>query len=226
MTDEEQKPPESAGARAFRERYEAGSRCWQYLVENKNFLPTTITADEQSIIDWMERGRDRKLTPVEIEFNLEQARSIGEIDCSNESSMTMASPQRMWKHFCRSTGDAGGEVLNGREICDECGQTGVFDGWHHNIYGMMGRYQRLTGFRPIGPHRPLVDQLLLRRCCEACGGRGFLDIDEGSGWRECACCGGGGYFLTGTPAEIAEIQRRIAAEFRWYWVGDEAGPAK
>ena len=77
--DKREKPQESKFTRRFPERYEAGARFWEYLVANQHLFPTTRTPDEQAIIDWMERDAGRKLTPVEIEFGLEQARSIGEI---------------------------------------------------------------------------------------------------------------------------------------------------
>jgi hypothetical protein len=40
---------------------------------------TPLSADEQKIIDFVEKGKGRKLTQQEINLSLEQARQIGEL---------------------------------------------------------------------------------------------------------------------------------------------------
>ncbi len=128
-------------------------------------------------------------------------------------------PHRVWKHRCPATAHTcghvlpSGELLLGTDVCGDCGRTGVFDGWHYSMNEMMGTRQLLTGFKPIGAHLPLVDRLLPTRHCEACAGRGLLGPNEPRGWHNCAACNGLGSLLAATPAEVAEIRRRILAEF-------------
>ena len=77
MRDEEQKPQESDEARAFRFRCEAGARLWHFLVSRgPDYRPPPRTAEEQQIIDLMEKELGRKLTVAEEDWNIEQARSV------------------------------------------------------------------------------------------------------------------------------------------------------
>ena len=78
MPDEDQRPQESAAARAFRQRCEAGARFWHYLVSRgPDYVPPPRTAKEQEIIDFMEPSTGRKLTVAEQDWNIEQAKSVG-----------------------------------------------------------------------------------------------------------------------------------------------------
>ena len=100
-------------------------------------------------------------------------------------------------------------------MCEDCGRRGCPAGWSRSIIEMMGAYQRRTGLKPIGPHRPLADELLgpLTRRCQTCAGQGLLDAEQGEGWRYCPACDGLGTYLAGTAAEIAEARRRILDAF-------------
>src|SRR5262245_26661784 len=121
-------------------------------------------------------------------------------------------PHRVWKHQCKKGGPV---VWQGTDVCEDCGRRGIPAGWSRSIFEMMGAYQRRTGLKPIGPHRPLADELLgrLTRRCQACASQGLLDAAQGEGWRDCPACDGLGAYLVGTAAEIAEAQRRILEAF-------------
>jgi len=68
----------------------------------------------------------------------------------------------------------------------------------------MGRYQRVTGLPPIGPHRKHLPPLTLR--CYDCQGRGMVDVNHGERYRYCPSCMGTGLFLIRTPEEMEEIR--------------------
>ncbi len=76
---DDQKPEESPEARMFRQRCEAGARHWQHVVDNAHLIPTTRSQEEQAIINMVESQEGRKLSAVEAEWCLEQARMIGEV---------------------------------------------------------------------------------------------------------------------------------------------------
>ena len=75
-------------------------------------------------------------------------------------------PHRVWKHLCTATKPSranlnpSGESVLAKEFCEACGQRGTFDGWHYSMTELMGCYQIVTGFKPIGPHCRLTAQLL------------------------------------------------------------------
>ena len=135
-------------------------------------------------------------------------------------------PHRVWKHLCSSYRSNVGEIspagerILATESCEDCGQTGTFDGWQHSMIEQMGCYQQVTGFKPIGPHRQVADLLLKRTICQSCEGRGVLGPDEPRAWHDCANCNGNGHCLAGTPEEIAESRQRIRQEFPDSWAGD------
>lgn len=54
----------------------------------------------------------------------------------------------------------------------------------------MHTYQRATGLKPVGPHRPGADKLLkeVSHRCLHCGGQGYVEIR--SAWIWCEVCGG------------------------------------
>jgi hypothetical protein len=76
----------------------------------------------------------------------------------------------------------------------------------------MARYQYVYGFKPIGPHRGMTDQLLgaLRRTCERCGGAGIVSLDRDR-WRGCVECEGTGGFWTRPPEEVERVRDRVRA---------------
>ena len=139
-------------------------------------------------------------------------------------------PHRVWKHRCTSTNPSRGmrlptgELVLATEACEDCGQTGTFDGWLYSMTELMGCFQNVTGFKPLGPHRQLTDDLLKTTCCSSCAGRGIVGPNKSRAWKDCPDCDGNGYYLTGTPEEIAEIRRRIRDEFPDSWVGGRCHP--
>jgi hypothetical protein len=60
----------------------------------------------------------------------------------------------------------------------------------------MSAYQRSTGLRPIGLHRPTADRLLrgVSQRCVHCGGDGYHAV--GKSWLWCDACGGLGRLMT------------------------------
>lgn len=121
-------------------------------------------------------------------------------------------PQKMWRPRCQCSPRIAGM---GSPNCRECGQPGAFDGWHLGMIEAMGAYQKQTGLKPIGPHRPLADELFHNRSepCRTCHGRGVLDVDEGRTWKECPDCQGIGCLFKGTQQQFLEIRSRILSQF-------------
>jgi hypothetical protein len=60
----------------------------------------------------------------------------------------------------------------------------------------MGAYQRATGLKPIGVHRPAADKLLkgVSYRCVQCSGEGYVEVR--SAWIWCEVCGGLGRVMT------------------------------
>jgi len=121
-------------------------------------------------------------------------------------------PQKMWKHTCP---EGGRSFWMGTSFCSSCGEVGEYDGWHYSMHEAMAKYQICYGLKPIGPHRPMADELFREATitCETCGGRGLRDIHEGASWEHCRACRGLGIHFTKPAAEIAEIRRRILDAF-------------
>ena len=65
-----------------------------------------------------------------------------------------------------------------------------------NLTDRMSAYQRATGLKPIGRHRPTADRLLrgLSQRCVHCGGDGHRPV--GTRWLWCEACGGLGRVMT------------------------------
>lgn len=119
-------------------------------------------------------------------------------------------PHRVWTHRCSE--DDNGRTLN-KPVCERCGGDGTFAGWSYGMYEAMGRYQTFYRLKPVGPHRPMADELFrdLSVPCEACDGRGLLDHPRG-----CACCPscrGLARQLT-VPEEVVEsLRARVLEEY-------------
>ena len=72
------------------------------------------------------------------------------------------------------------------------------------MHEAMARYQTLYGLKPIGAHRRLADELFndVEIQCEACGGRGLRDVNNGASWERCVICRGLGILFTKPAAEL------------------------
>jgi len=97
-------------------------------------------------------------------------------------------PQPFWSHAC-----AGREVLADSPECHACGSRGTFEGWRLGTWEAMRLYYHVFGLNPIGPHRPLADQVFapMRDPCIRCGGRAVLSLASGA-WSRCPACEGTG----------------------------------
>ncbi len=119
-------------------------------------------------------------------------------------------PHAMWRHSCCPAGTGSSST----PACGACGQPGVFDGWHLSMHEMMACYQYVYGVKPLGPHRPLTDQLLgpMRQRCSNCAGNGICSLSA-DGWRGCAACEGTGGVWTGTALQLEAAYREILRNF-------------
>jgi hypothetical protein len=75
----------------------------------------------------------------------------------------------------------------------------------------MSAYQRATGLKPIGVHRPAADTLLkgVSHRCVPCGGQGYFQVR--AAWIWCEVCGGLGRVMT--PKAQLLLQGRVAETF-------------
>lgn len=120
-------------------------------------------------------------------------------------------PAQKWKHACSCTP----AILVGVPRCEECGVPGVYDGWHYTMYEAMANYQRRYGVKPVGPHRPMSDQLLAgaTSTCSDCTGKGLRDTSNHISFSKCSRCQGLGTLWAKSPEEIGMLLRRILAEY-------------
>lgn len=121
-------------------------------------------------------------------------------------------PTQFWKHDCHG---ARGTATTS-PVCQHCGQQQEYDGWHLTMYEGMAVYQYVYGLKPMGPHRPLADRLLLplRRRCQTCAGEGLLSAGRpGTPWRLCpACEGTGGAWICGEE-DVEAARREVLKSF-------------
>jgi len=75
----------------------------------------------------------------------------------------------------------------------------------------MSAYQRSTGLKPIGLHRPAADRLLrgLSQRCLNCGGDGYHSV--GKSWLWCEACGGLGRLMT--PKAHFTLRRQVVERY-------------
>ena len=75
----------------------------------------------------------------------------------------------------------------------------------------MSAYQRATGLKPIGLHRPAADTLLkgVSHRCVPCGGQGYFEVRRA--WVCCEVCGGLGRLMT-SRAQLP-LRGRVDQEF-------------
>lgn len=99
-------------------------------------------------------------------------------------------PTRLWEHVCPSSPNA--ISMRIQEVCSICGKKGKYVGWQYSMIEQMGVYQRRTGFKPIGAHRPLADKLLAQfyKTCTNCGGSGLIGTKDEEKYQYCPVCKG------------------------------------
>ena len=114
---------------------------------------------------------------------------------------------KRWFHKCKELGEVGLRV----EVCPHCGKRGRFDGWSPSMVEAWCDYQRRTGMKVLGPHRPLTDKLLEPHVsnCSRCGGGGIVRT---RGTR-CPTCKGVGYVADCSQEELEMIRRKILAKY-------------
>jgi hypothetical protein len=89
-----------------------------------------------------------------------------------------------------------------------------------SVIERMAAYQRATGLKPTGRHRPTADTLLreLSHRCTNCGGRQIFRVAKA--WIWCEACGGLGRVMT--PKARRLLQQRVAERSPGAVVGGEA----
>ena len=78
-----------------------------------------------------------------------------------------------------------------------------------SVIERMGAYQRATGLKPVGVHRPSADKLLkgVSHGCVQCGGEGYFEVR--SAWLWCEVCGGLGRVMKGTSDSLPQGRDRV-----------------
>ena len=117
-------------------------------------------------------------------------------------------PNRIWKHYCPKLGR---EIITGKISCDFCYQEGQYVGWGYSMIEAMGQYQWRYGLKPIGTHRSYAVKLFITAhvICEACHGKGLIDIDYGENYRICEVCHGNGWVLAWSEEQFDEVRKQI-----------------
>ena len=84
----------------------------------------------------------------------------------------------------------------------------------------MRAYQRATGLKPVGRHRPTADKVLrgVSQRCVHCGGDGYKFA--GRSWLWCEACGGLGRVMT--PKAQLLLRHRVEQQFPG--AGSDPGP--
>jgi hypothetical protein len=117
-------------------------------------------------------------------------------------------PQRMWDHS-----QCCGDFSAGTPECRDGRKRGRYAGWRLATDERMARYQHVYGLKPIGPHRPLADELLtpLRATCPRCEYEGILNFYQGRLWLACPDCQGtGGSWVV--PDGVVQATRATVLE--------------
>jgi hypothetical protein len=80
-----------------------------------------------------------------------------------------------------------------------------------NTIERMRAYQRATGLKSVGTHRPVADRLLkdVSHRCVQCGGHGYFEVRNA--WIWCEVCGGLGRVMT--PKAQLLLRGRVEEKF-------------
>jgi RecJ-like exonuclease len=75
----------------------------------------------------------------------------------------------------------------------------------------MSAYQRATGLKPVGIHRPAADKLLkgVSHRCVHCAGQGYFEVRNA--WVWCEVCGGLGRVMT--PKAQLLLRGRVVEKY-------------
>ena len=129
-------------------------------------------------------------------------------------------PHKFWKHKCKG----GAEIGQGVEICPNCGEHGVYDGWHYSVIEFMAAYSARTGLAPYGEHRALADELIGSRMkkCPQCDGNGVIDINQGESCSNCPLCRGMLAIFDGTQEELDALRQEVLRAYPYAAPGTRA----
>src|SRR5512139_40684 len=121
-------------------------------------------------------------------------------------------PRKIWERYCENHHAV---IRLGKEVCPDCGQKGCYVGWNYSHREVMGHYHSRTGLKPLGPHRPLADELFKPywQTCPKCKGAGLIDTDYGESWKSCPVCGGDMVLFTGNAAQREAIRQKILRKY-------------
>ena len=80
-----------------------------------------------------------------------------------------------------------------------------------SVIERMAAYQRATGLKPVGVHRPAADNLLkgMSHRCVQCTGQGYVEVRNA--WIWCEVCGGLGRVMT--PKAQLLLRGRVEEKF-------------
>jgi hypothetical protein len=83
------------------------------------------------------------------------------------------------------------------------------------MHEAMAVYQYVYGLKPIGPHRPVADELMtpLRVICGMCTGTGLRPSVEGEWWSLCPYCEGTQGVWRSNPEEVEARRREVLRRF-------------
>jgi hypothetical protein len=90
----------------------------------------------------------------------------------------------------------------------------VFVKWQWSGIEHMGKFQRLYGLPPIGPHHGFISGLPIWEFCQTCGGRGLFDVENGKSYECCGVCDGIRAHLTCSLEELKAVQHIARAMIR------------
>lgn len=117
-------------------------------------------------------------------------------------------PSKTWIHRC-------GHVLSSNSSeCAQCGAVGIFNGWRGSAVELMCAYARMYRLAPIGPHRPLADEVFSGTTaqCGGCAGRGYLENGHDD-WQCCSSCDGCGKIFLVPREQVEALRQGVLAGF-------------
>jgi hypothetical protein len=84
-----------------------------------------------------------------------------------------------------------------------------------SVVELMAAYQRSTGLRCVGPHRPLAAKLLpgILTACPKCHGYGYLRVEGAESYAACTTCDRRGTVPPPSDPRMQAIIARIAEQF-------------
>jgi hypothetical protein len=119
---------------------------------------------------------------------------------------------RAWVHNCSNKGIK--RTYEAEEICPECGERGIYDGWHYSVVEYMCMYTHGTKLPPYGPHRPFADILFFPsfKKCPKCKDTKKVPTGDGD-FTDCDLCPRELYVFKGTPEEFEAIRKQVLTAY-------------